>query len=96
MSLNVNTIRILLSVALFACVLFAPWWLACIFAFALAARFRAWEAIAAGILYDLLWLPAGVSFSSFDTIPLGTLITLALVFGLEPLRRQLLVGPAIV
>jgi hypothetical protein len=90
-----ETVRITFSLALFASVLFAPWWIALILAAALTLRFRAWEVIAAGILYDLLWLPGSVSFSSFEHLPLASIISLVLVFALEPLRRQLLLGPAI-
>lgn len=44
---------------------------------------------------DFLWMPVSVSFLSFSTIPLSTVIAMVVVFGLEPLRRQLLIGPAI-
>ena len=90
-----NNTRILLALALFASVIFAPPWLAAIFACALAARWRAWEVIAAGIFMDFLWMPTSVSFLSFHSVPWITLIAIVLVSCLEPLRRQLLVGPAI-
>ena len=89
-----ETIRIALALALFAAVVFSSWWLALVLAIALAARFRAWEVLAAGILYDFLWLP-DLSFSSVWTLPLGTLLAFILIFGFEPLRRRLLVGPMI-
>ena len=92
MSLRADRIRILLATVLFAGVIFAPWWVPLIAGAALAVRFRAWEAVAAGILYDLLWMPAPVSFTSLESLPLATLIALAAVFALEPLRRQLLIG----
>lgn len=82
--------RLALAVALFASVLLAPWWLPLTLAIALAARWRAGEVILAGILYDILWLPAAVSFTSFDTIPLATFISVILVFLCEPVRRRLL------
>ncbi len=85
----------MLDIALFASVIFAPPWLAAIFACALAARWRAWEVVAAGMLMDFLWMPASFSFLSFHSLPLCTIIAIVLVFGLEPLRRQLLLGPQI-
>lgn len=90
-----NFIRLCVAILLFASVLFAPPFITAIFAFALAVRWRAWEVIAAGILMDLLWLPYSVGFS-LDHLPAATLISIVLVFGLEPLRRQLLLGPEIV
>ena len=92
---NGQNIRIILALALFVSVVFAPPWLAAIFACALCARWRAWEVIAAGMLMDFLWMPASVSFLSFHAIPWITLIAIILVFGFEPLRRQLLLGPQI-
>ncbi|HWO07802.1 MAG TPA: hypothetical protein VNM40_04500 [Candidatus Paceibacterota bacterium] len=86
--------RLVLAPALFGAVVFAPWWIPFIIGFALAARFRAWEVVAAGLLYDLLWLE-NLSLQSFWTLPLGTIFSLVAVIGLEPLRRRLLVGPAI-
>lgn len=95
MSYRSSNIRLVLGIALFVSVLFAPPWVAAIFAFVLAARWRAWEVVAAGAVMDFLWMPVSVSFLSFSTIPLSTVIAMVVVFGLEPLRRQLLIGPAI-
>jgi hypothetical protein len=94
MSSTANHFRILLALSLFGAVVFAPWWAALALALTLAARFRAWEVVAAGVLYDFLWLPE-LSLSSPWTLPLGTIISLIFIIGLEPLRRRLLVGPAI-
>ncbi len=88
---HIDLIRIILAIALFASVLLAPWWLPLVLTIILAARWRAGEAIVAGILYDILWLPGGVFFTSFDTIPLATIISIVLVFIFEPVRRQLLI-----
>lgn len=93
MWLRARTFRVVLVVMLFAAVVFAPWWVSLLLALALTARFRAWEVIAAGIVYDLLWMPYVIAFS-WEALPYATLIALALLFGFEPLRRQLLVGPA--
>lgn len=95
MSSGVKTVRYVLAIALAVSVVFAPWWLSLIIAIALTLRFRAWEVIAAGIVFDLLWLPGSASFSSFEFLPLATIIAVILVFGFDPIRRQLLVGPAI-
>ena len=86
---STNNLRIYLGVALFASVVFAPPYITAVFAFALATRWRAWEVIAAGIFMDLLWLPSGTGFS-YMAFPYATIITTIAVFGLEPLRRQLL------
>ncbi|OHB19459.1 MAG: hypothetical protein A2854_00630 [Parcubacteria group bacterium RIFCSPHIGHO2_01_FULL_56_18] len=91
-----SKLRIVLAAACFLSVVFAPWWVAALCALLLCLRFRAWEVIIAGILMDLYWMPFSVSFASFDSIPLATIVSIALVFGLEPLRRQLLVGPEII
>ncbi len=91
MSLRAETVRWLLSLALFASVVFAPWWVSLALAFVISVRFRAWEVIAAGIFYDLLWMPTFVSFTSLESIPYATLISLIFIFALEPLRRRLLV-----
>ena len=90
-----NNIRLVFALALFTSVILAPPWLACLFALALSLRWRAWEVIAAGIFLDFLWLPTSVSFLSWHALPLATIISIIVVFGLEPLRRQLLLGPLI-
>lgn len=95
MSFPSSNIRIVLAAALFASVVFAPPYIAAAFAFALAARWRAWEVVAAGIFMDFLWLPTSVTFLSFESFPFATLISIIAVVCLEPLRRQLLLGPGI-
>jgi hypothetical protein len=87
-----SEIRLVLAAVLFACVFFASPWLTAVAAAALALRWRAWEVVVAGMLMDFLWLPAPVSFLSFETLPYATLISIIVVVGLEPLRRQLLVA----
>ena len=94
MSLPSN-VRNVLALALFVSVIFAPPWIAGIFALALAVRWRAWEVIAAGMMMDFLWMPSSVSFLSWYALPFATIISIVLVFGFEPLRRQLLLGPLI-
>lgn len=92
MSYQRSNIRPLLGLALFASALFAPPWLVAAFALSLAVRWQAWEVVAAGMLMDFLWLPASVTSASVESLPLSTLISIILVVGLEPLRRQLLLG----
>ena len=77
---------------MFVSVIFAPWWVPAIFALALCLRFRAWEVILAGMFMDLYWMPAYIGLHS---LPVATIVAILLVFGLEPLRRQLLIGPDI-
>jgi hypothetical protein len=85
-----SKLRFLLAFACFVSVVFAPWWVPAILAFALCLRFRAWEVILAGMFMDLYWMPAYIGLHS---LPVATIISILFVFGLEPLRRQLLIGP---
>jgi hypothetical protein len=50
----------------------------------LSLRYRSVEVLLLGLLVDFLWLPDGSAF------PLFTLLGIALVWGLEPLRREFL------
>lgn len=92
LSLLNNNARVLLGCALLVAVLYAPPVVVAAIALALSLRWRAWEVIVAGVFMDFLWSPAVLSLTSWDTIPLATPIAIALVFGFEPLRRQLLLG----
>lgn len=92
---GVHRIRVLLDILMFVSIIFAPWWVPTLIAFMLCLRFRAWEVVLAGMFMDLYWMPQYVSFTSFDSIPLGTVIAVLFLFGFEPLRRQLLIGPEI-
>lgn len=95
MSSQATNIRLTLGTLLFVSVLFMPPYVTAVFALALALRWRAWEVVAAGIFMDFLWLPASVPFTSFQVLPYATLISIVVVVCLEPLRRQLLLGPDI-
>ncbi|MBI4093883.1 hypothetical protein HY417_02875 [Candidatus Kaiserbacteria bacterium] len=56
----------------------------------LSLRFSAWEAVVIGALVDFLWFtPNGVE-GLMNGFPLFTLVGLALAWGLEPLRSELL------
>lgn len=92
LSLLNNNARVLLGCALLLAVLYAPPFVVAGIALTLSLRWRAWEVIVAGIFMDFLWSPSVLSFISADSIPFSTLIAMVLVFGLEPLRRQLLLG----
>lgn len=92
LSLLNNNARVLLGFALLLGVLYAPPFVVAGIALMLSLRWRAWEVIVAGVFMDFLWSPAVLSHISWDSIPFSTVIAMALVFGLEPLRRQLLLG----
>jgi hypothetical protein len=90
---GVHRLRLVLAVACFASVVFAPWWVPAIIAVILCFRFRAWEVILAGMFMDLYWMPAYIGWGPLDSLPLATIVAIILVFGFEPIRRQLLLGP---
>ena len=54
----------------------------------LSIRYPAWEVLALGVLEDFMWLPSGESLS----IPLFTIAAFILVWGLEPLRKELILS----
>lgn len=87
-----SKVRLILGIIMFTSVVFAPWWVPLIAALALSARFRAWEVVLAGMFMDLYWMPA---YASLGSLPLATIAATALVFALEPVRTQLLIGPEI-
>lgn len=88
-----SKLRLFLGIVMFWGILFASWWLPLMCAVLLTLRFRAWEVILAGMFMDLYWMPELVTLTSFDSIPMATIIAVVLVFALEPVRRQLLIGP---
>ena len=67
--------------------LFASPWFPLLCMGVLALRFRPWEVLIIGVLVDFLWLPG----LFFFPVPLFTIAALALAWGLEPLRNELLV-----
>ena len=85
--LRSNSIRVIIAVVGVLGALFAPPWLPLISMGILALRFRPWEVFAIGILVDFLWLPGAF----FYPLPLFTIAAIALVWGLEPLRKEILV-----
>ena len=53
----------------------------------LAIRYRAIEVLAMGFLLDMLWLPHD---SLLFSLPIGTIVAIVIVWGLEPLRLEFL------
>lgn len=64
---------------------FAPWWVPLICMIALSLRYPSWEALAIGLVMDLLWLP-----SEGYEIPVFLIVGLVLVWICAPLRNQFL------
>ena len=69
-------------------VLFGYPWLVLIVMTFLALRFRAWEVLALGVSMDLLFLPEKFLY---DPLPLFTFAGMLLLWGLEPLRKELFI-----
>lgn len=84
---TITRLRFLIAAAGFFSVLFAPPWVTLIFMALLAFRFPAVEVLVIGLIMDFLWLPVGAG-----EIPLFTIAALIFVWGLEPLRKELLIG----
>lgn len=74
-------------IAAFLSAVFALPWITFLALVLLALRFRAWEVPVIGLAMDFLWLPG----SFMLPLPLFTLAALVIVWGLEPLRSELLV-----
>ena len=81
-------VRIVIALFGTISVFILPSWVAVLCIIALALRYRAWEAILIGALIDLTWLPSG---TIVHTLPLFTILSLIIVWGLEPLRMRFLV-----
>jgi hypothetical protein len=81
-----NSARLIIAIVGVVGVFFAPPYVPLLCMLLLCLRFRAWEALCIGLLADMVWLPE----ASFGAIPFFTLAGVLLVWGLEPLRLQLL------
>lgn len=81
-----SNFRLAIAVIGFLSALIAPPWVPMICIVALSLRFRAAEAIAIGFFMDMLWLPAGFP----EALPLYTIASIIIVWGLEPLRLEFL------
>ncbi len=80
-------VRVAVAVFGILSVFILPWWIPMVCVTILALRYRAWEAILIGVLIDLAWLP---SAPSIHTLPIFTIASIIIVWGLEPLRAQFL------
>lgn len=83
-------IRVLLALLGVFGVVFAPPWVPLLVILLLALCYPAWEALAIGLMADLLWQTPTVSDGLFGALPLMTLAALLFVWGFEPLRREFL------
>ena len=90
--LSAHNIRIALGIIGVLGAVFAPPWLPLVAMVALSIRYRAWEAVAIGMLVDLLWIPD----ISLGSLPLFTIAGLVLVWGFEPLRQEFLIERGLV
>lgn len=84
-----NKFRVVIAALGFIGALTLPPFVPLLVMVALSLRFAAWEVIAIGALVDVLWFTPS-SEGLIGAFPLFTLIGLALAWGLEPLRRELL------
>lgn len=66
--------------------IYLPPWAVLIIAVLLCLRYRAWEVIFLGLYIDFITLPE----ASWGVVPYATVLAFILVWGLEPLRRELL------
>lgn len=84
---HLSAYRLALSVVGVLGAVYLSWWIPLIVMILLAFRTPAWEVPALGLLIDFLWLPG----SFLSSLPFFTLAGLLLVWGLEPLRKELFV-----
>ncbi len=69
------------------CALFGPWWGVLIGATAVSLRYRAYEMLLVGAIADVLWLPNSLAWG----MPLMLYATIAIIWILEPVRRELFI-----
>lgn len=81
-----TSLRIVLGVIGLWGALFAPPWVPIFCIVALALRWSAPECVLLGLLIDLLWLPTMMP----DSLPLFTIASIVVVWGLDPLRHEFL------
>ncbi len=79
-------LRIMLAAVGTFGVFLAPPWIPAACALLLAIRWRAWEVLAIGALADLVWFPSTILWG----LPVATVLSILLVWLLEPLRNELL------
>ncbi len=76
----------LVIIGLLSC-LFSSMWLTLAVIVALSILYPSWEAMALGLLMDMLWTPGDVTIVH---IPLFTLIAIILVWAFHPIRKEFL------
>jgi hypothetical protein len=79
--------RLLLFILALISVLFLPSWLFVVCVAISAFRYRAWEMLFLGLSLDFAWLG---TVSLLHSLPFFTIVSLILLWGLEPLRKELL------
>lgn len=84
--MRVSRFRILLSSVGILGVFFLPWFVPAGAALLLAFKYAAPEVVVIGLLFDLTWGPG----MSALHVPYATLLSLVVLFALEPLRREFL------
>lgn len=62
-------------------------WVTALCILALSVRYRAWEVIFLGLVVDMLWVPAHLSWEVFPYFTVGSILV---VWLFEPLRVQFL------
>ena len=78
------SIRVIVAVLGFIAAIFLPWWVAAFAVVFLSIFWRAGEALFIGLLLDFAWATPG-------SPPLFTLGAIALVWILEPVRKEFFV-----
>jgi len=78
--------RVTLGLASIVSILFFPFWTFFLFSAALAVRWRAWEIVFLGLIFDWLYVLPGMPF--FVPFP-ATLTAALLLAAFEPFRRRL-------
>ena len=81
--------RLLIDCACLVSVIFLPIWVTLVLIVLTCFRFRAFEVMFFGLILDFLWTPV---FLVLPTVPWFTLFSIAVVWILEPLRRELLMS----
>lgn len=84
--------RLIIALIGFASVITGPWWIPLICMILLCVRWRATEALALGLVMDFAWQGSEILSSTpwWHSFPLFTILGIALLWGFEPLRRQIL------
>ena len=101
--MSLPSIRIFLFIAASAAATLLPPWITLLIMVLLSVRYAAVEVLVLGLLMDFLWFTPvtllGTASSGLGglsglvhSLPLFTLVALILVWGLEPLRNELLLS----